>query len=413
MPPLTPRPSFDRAELAGRHVVFLSWRDTRNPEGGGAERYLEKIAAGLVVRGAAVTIFCAAHDQAPPHEVVDGIRFVRRGTKMGVYAAGLRALRRGDLGEPDLVVDVQNGMPFFSRLATRAPVVVLVHHVHREQWPVVYPGLVGRLGWFIERRMAPALYRDCQYVAVSRATRAELRTLGVSGARIATVHNGTDPALRVEGGEAECPTVAVVGRLVPHKQVEHAIDAVVALRTTLPDLRLVVVGSGWWEDTLRDYVRAHGAQDLVTFTGHVDESRKHEIYERAWVLLLPSLKEGWGLVIGEAGMHATPTIAYRSAGGTRESIAHEHSGLLVDDPAGLTEALRELIEDGELRSRLADGAEEVSHRFTWEHAQHSFAVVVHEVLAGRRVDEQDPEADAAEMRDDRATAWRRRRRRPG
>ena len=51
------------------------------------------------------------------------------------------------------------------------------------------------------------------------------------------------------------------------------------------------------------------------------------------MLALPSLKEGWGLVVGEAGMHRTPTVAYRSAGGTRESIAHERSGVLVEDPA--------------------------------------------------------------------------------
>ena len=87
-------------------------------------------------------------------------------TKMSVYLEGMRALRRGDLGDPDVVVDVQNGLPFFSRLVTRKPVVVLVHHVHREQWPVVYPGLTGRVGWFIERRVAPRFYRRCQYVAV-------------------------------------------------------------------------------------------------------------------------------------------------------------------------------------------------------------------------------------------------------
>ena len=54
--------------LDGRHVVFLSWRDTANPEGGGAERYLEKMAAGLVERGCTVTVFCAAHAAAPPEE---------------------------------------------------------------------------------------------------------------------------------------------------------------------------------------------------------------------------------------------------------------------------------------------------------------------------------------------------------
>src|SRR4051812_2202575 len=215
-----------RDPLHGKQIVFLSWRDSRNPEGGGAERYLDAMAAGLVERGARVTIFCAGHAAAPPDEVVDGVRFVRRGSKLSVYLEGMRALRRGDLGDPDVVVDIQNGLPFFTRLVTRAPVVVLVHHVHREQWPVVYPGLTGRVGWFIERRVAPLLYRRSQYVAVSRATRAELRTLGVRGPRVAVVHNGTDPVLPVASGKSDAPMVAVVGRLVPHKRVEHAIDAV-------------------------------------------------------------------------------------------------------------------------------------------------------------------------------------------
>lgn len=389
--PLTDRPPMDPDELAGRSVVLLSWRDTRNPEGGGAERFLEKIAAGLVVRGAEVTIFCAAHDAAPAEEVVAGIRFVRRGTKMGVYPAALRALRRGDLGRPDVVVDVQNGMPFLARLATRAPVVVLVHHVHREQWPVVYPGLVGRVGWWIEHRLAPLVYRRSQYVAVSRATRDELLGLGVARDRVAVVHNGTDHPLPVAGGPSPTPLVAVVGRLVPHKQVEHAVDAVLALREVHPGIRLSIVGSGWWEEDLRAYVDEVGASDLVIFEGQVDEARKHEIYERAWVLLLPSLKEGWGLVVGEAGMHATPTIAYRSAGGTRESIEHDVSGLLVDTQAELTQALSEVLASPDLRAGLSRGAVDVSHRFTWEHAQHSFALVLAEVLRGNRVDAADPE----------------------
>jgi glycosyltransferase involved in cell wall biosynthesis len=382
----------ESSELTGKHVVFLSWRDTRNPEGGGAERYLEKMAAGLVERGCHVTIFCAAHAAAPPDEMVDGIRFVRRGSKMSVYPAGMAALRRGDLGPADVVVDVQNGLPFFSRLVTRAEVIVLVHHVHREQWPVVYPGLTGKVGWWIERCLAPRLYRRCQYVAVSRATRGELRELGVRGPRVAVVHNGTDPARPVATPRSQTPMVAVVGRLVPHKQVEHAIDAVLALRPRFPGLRLHVVGSGWWEGRLHEYAVRHGAQDCVVFEGHVEEQRKHEIYERAWVLALPSLKEGWGLVVGEAGMHGAPTVAYRSAGGTRESIDDGVSGVLVDTQAQFTEALGVLLADDSWRSALAKGARDMSHQFTWQHAQESFAVVVREVLAEQRVDSQDPEA---------------------
>lgn len=383
----------DHDELSGRHIAFFSWRDTHNPEGGGAERYLEKMAQGLVERGARVTIFCAAHAAAPPEETVDGVHFVRRGSKLTVYQEGFTALARGRFGTVDLVVDVQNGLPFFTRAATRAPVVVLVHHVHREQWPVVYPGLVGRVGWSIEHRFAPRLYRSCQYVAVSRATRDELVPLGVDRRRIAVVHNGTDPVVSTSTGKSVHPSIAVVGRLVPHKQVEHAIDAALALRARHPQLRLHVVGSGWWEAELHRYAAERGAGDTVVFEGHVDEQRKHEIYEQAWALALPSLKEGWGLVVGEAGMHRTPTVAYRSAGGTRESIAHGTSGLLVDEPQDLVDALGTLLEDEALRSKLGEGALEMSHRFTWQHAQESFAHVVAAVLRGERVDAQDPDGE--------------------
>lgn len=380
--------------LSGRHVLFLSWRDTRNPEGGGAERYLEQVAAGLVERGARVTVFAAAHAAAPPEEERDGIRFVRAGSKTSVYLAGMWRLLRGRFGPVDLVVDVQNGLPFFSRLVTRAPVVVLVHHVHREQWPVVYPGTPGRIGWWIERWVAPRLYRSCQYVAVSHATRGELAELGVSPDRIAVVHNGTDPLLAASAGEAPTPTVAVVGRLVPHKQVEHAVDAVLALRAEFPDLVLSVVGDGWWEANLREYVAERGAEDVVRFEGHVAEERKHEIYGRAWVLALPSLKEGWGLVVGEAGMHSTPTVAYRSAGGTGESIDHGRSGILVDDFEEFTAALGRVLRDRQLRARLGEGARERSRLFSWQHTHACFARVLECTLAGQLVPGSDRGAEA-------------------
>lgn len=377
--------------LQGLHVAFFSWRDTRNPEGGGAERYLEQIAAGLVRRGARVTILCAAHPGAPEDETVDGVRFVRRGSKMSVYARGVLALLRGELGHVDLVVDVQNGMPFFTRIATRKPVVVLVHHVHREQWPVVYPGRIGRIGWWIESRLAPRLYHHSQYVAVSRATRGELIELGVAERRIAVVHNGTDPLEPPGLARTPHPTVCVVGRLVPHKQVEHAIDAVASLRAEFPTLRLSVVGGGWWEEQLREHARRLGVEDAVDFEGHVTEERKTAVYAQSWLLALPSLKEGWGLVVGEAGMMGTPTLAYRSAGGTRESVVDGRSGVLVDDETEFEQVLGDLLRDEARLKELGVGAREVSRMFTWEHAQESFAYVLRSVLSGEYVAALDPD----------------------
>ena len=141
------------------HILFCNWRDMKNPEGGGSERYVESMAQGLVERGHQVTIFCAAHALAPRNEIVNGVRFIRRGSKLDVYAHAFLGILFRRFGKIDLIVDVQNGLPFFTRLATCKPVVVLVHHVHREQWPVVYPGLIGKVGWWIERWLSPSVSR--------------------------------------------------------------------------------------------------------------------------------------------------------------------------------------------------------------------------------------------------------------
>lgn len=359
-----------------KHVLFCNWRDTRNPEGGGSERYVERIAEGLVEQGHEVTIFCAAHGHAPARETRNGVNYIRRGGKLDIYVRAFLGILFHRFGKIDLVVDVQNGLPFFTRLATRKPVVVLVHHVHREQWPVVYPGLMGKVGWWIESRLAPRIYRHSKYVAVSTATRDELIELGVDAERISIVHNGNDLAPDVVTTRSDEPRISIVGRLVPHKQVEHAIDAVAALTADFPTLILDVVGAGWWEEELRAYAQAMGVAERVEFHGFVDDQAKHEIYARSWLLALPSLKEGWGIVIGEAGSHSTPTIAYHSAGGTTESIDHKDSGVLVHSKAEFVEAARELIENEEWCRFLGQGALEKSHKYTWANSQREFAQVL-------------------------------------
>lgn len=88
-------------------------------------------------------------------------------------------------------------------------------------------------------------------------------------------------------------------------------------------------------------------------------------------------------------MHGTPTVAYRAAGGTRESVAHGRSGLLVDTPAEFTAALRTVLTDPGLRGQLAAGARRYSRQFTWEHSQAAFAHVVAAATLGRTISAQD------------------------
>ena len=80
-------------------------------------------------------------------------------------------------------------MPFLARLFTRARVVVLVHHVHREQWSILRPAL-ARFGWFMESKVAVRVNRGAPYVAVSEVTRSELVALGVRAGDITIAWNG-------------------------------------------------------------------------------------------------------------------------------------------------------------------------------------------------------------------------------
>jgi glycosyltransferase involved in cell wall biosynthesis len=168
----------------------------------------------------------------------------------------------------------------------------------------------------------------------------------------------------------------VLSRLVPHKQIEHAITCTARLRDEFPDLRLVVMGSGWWHDELVRHAEAMGVADRVVFTGHVDDLAKHRELARAWVHLLPSLKEGWGLSIVEAATHGTPSVAYYSAGGVRESIQDGVTGLLAVDLDDLVAQTRSLLLDEPLRGSLGTKAETRSHDFGWD----ATAELVDEVL---------------------------------
>lgn len=348
------------------NVLLLNWRDMAHPEAGGAEKYISVIAEGLAARGHHVTFRTASYPGSLHTESVSGVDYVRSGGRLGIYPRALlsQLLRRH---RPDVVVDVQNGVPYLSPLTQRVPVINLVHHVHKEQWPVLLGAGLSRVGWFLESQVAPRVYQNCQYVTVSDASRRELIELGVEAERISVIHNGTD-ALPVEDMTRTAhPSVVVLGRLVPQKRVEYAIQAVAELSEEFPGLSLDIVGSGWWQSHLEQTVSELGVEDRVVFHGHVSEAEKHRLLARAWVHAMPSLKEGWGLVVVEAGIHGTPTVAFSEAGGPKDSIVHGHTGLLVDGGAPeFTAAVRSLLVDDQLRTAMSAEAREWVRQFHWD-----------------------------------------------
>ncbi|GIH06272.1 putative glycosyl transferase [Rhizocola hellebori] len=387
-----------------RHVLLLNWRDTRNPEGGGSEVYVEQLAAELVARGHRATVLCAAHPHGPAEEhTADGVTVLRRGSRHTVYPraaltylaglVGLGRLSRRGLGRPDVIVDVGNGIPFLSKLYSRKPVIVLVHHVHREQWPVVMGRITSKIGWWIESRLAIRVYRGCQYVTVSEATRRELRNLGVEEGRVTVVHNGTPVRPPVNASRSSEPSLIVLGRLVPHKRVEIALRTLAELAPELPGLRLTIAGTGWWEPHLRQLADELGVTDRTHFAGFVTEEAKHEFLSRAWVALTPSLKEGWGLTIVEAGSACTPTVAFAAAGGVTEALVDGETGLLAQDEEHFVKLVRELLRESGRREAMGQAAREHAASFNWTVSGDRFAALISgrapqavepEQVAGRR-----------------------------
>ncbi len=311
------------------------------------------MAQGLVSEAPSDDLLCRARG-GPAEELVDGVRFVRRGSKLTVYQEGFRP-SPAPARRVDLVVDVQNGLPFFNPRRDPVPVVVLVHHVHREQWPWSTRAPWARSGGRSEHRLAPRLYRSCQYVAVSRATRDELVPLGVDRAASRWCTTAPTRSCRRRRGSRPTPRSPSSGAWSPTSRWSTPSTRRWSCAATTTDLRLHVVGSGWGRPSCtgtppsvaRRHDRLRGPRRRATQARGL---------RAAWALALPSLKEGWAWSSARRGCNRTPTVAYASAGGTRESVRDGVSGVLVDRPDELTSALGAVVSDPALRARLGEGA---------------------------------------------------------
>lgn len=357
-------------------ILLLCWRDSTHPQGGGSERYLERVAEFLAHRGHEVIYRTAASENSPRENVRAGVRYRRAGGKFTVYPRAWLAMLAGrfgmgDLRGVDVVVDTQNGIPFFAGPVMGRPTVVLTHHCHREQWPVAGPGL-AQLGWLLESRIAPAVYRRTTYVTVSQASAEELEDFRISDIHV--IENGVDPVPRFDAyPPSSSPRLVTLSRLVPHKQIEHAIRIAEDL-----GVELDVIGSGWWEENLRAI-----AGSRVHFHGHVSEAHKHALLARADVHLMPSRKEGWGLAVIEAAQHGVPSVGYRSSRGLCDSIVDGETGVLVDSEDELREAVRGLLRAPEWRRQLGAQARQRAQGYSWAKTGETFAALLEQQVQGR------------------------------
>ncbi len=361
----------DLAAAVGiRRVHLLSWRDLADVEAGGSEVHAAQVAHHWAQAGLEVTWRTSFAQGHPPRVVRDGYRVIRRAGRYLVFPRAVFSEITGRHGPADALLEIWNGMPFFSPLWFRGPKIVMLHHVHAEMWRMVLgddaPWL-ATLGNRLEGTVAPRVYRRSRVVTPSASSKQEIvDLLGLRPERITVVNNGVDACFSPGGRKARAPLVIAVGRLVPVKRYDLLLRAVAEARTAVPNLSLTIVGEGYERPRLDEVVRDLDAERWVTFAGRLSPDALVRLYRSAWVVASASAREGWGLSLTEGAACGTPSVATRIAGHA-DAVADGRSGLLVDGtPAALGAGIAKVVTDDALRARLGAGAVEHASRFSWE-----------------------------------------------
>ena len=356
----------DIAAAAGlRRIAILAWRDLDDPEAGGSEIHAAHVASLWGQAGIEVTMRTSHAPGRPQVAWRDGYRVIRKAGRYMVFPRAAFSEMMGWHGASDGLVEIWNGMPWFSPVWARRPRVVWLHHVHDTMWEMTLPPRLARLGRNLEFRVAPPLYRRTPVVTLSESSKAELvERLHFKPARVDVVPPGVDPRFTPGAELAPEPLVVAVGRLVPVKRYDLLLDALAIARERHPGLRAVVVGEGYERPRLEALRTELGAQDWCSLPGYVTDQELVDLYRRAWVVASASAHEGWGMTLTEAAACGTPAVATRIPG-HEDAVRNGVTGVLVDDARDLGGAIGRVLADRTMRDRLGAAARERAAELTW------------------------------------------------
>jgi glycosyltransferase involved in cell wall biosynthesis len=367
-----------------RRVDVVAWRDLDDAEAGGSELHAHEIQKRWAEAGIDVRVWTSRVDGAAREIHRSGYTVNRRAGRYAVFPRTALAGFRRKIGTGDAVVEIWNGMPFFSPIWSAAPRIVFLHHVHGEMWDMVLSPKLARLGRILESRIAPPFYRRSQIVTLSDSAKKDLvRRLAHPADRVSVVQPGVDAKFSPGGSLNPVPLVVAVGRLVPVKRFDRFIEAMVELKSAHPDLEAMIIGEGYERPALEALIAEADAGPWLSLPGRVPETELIAAYRRAWVVGSTSSHEGWGMTLTEAAACGTPAVATRIAG-HEDAIIDDESGFLVSTLPELIEAISSVLANPMLRRRLSQGALRRAEEMTWERtAEAALETLAVQVTKGR------------------------------
>lgn len=365
-----------------RRIHVLAWRDLDDPDAGGSEVHADEFMRRWAEHGLDVLHRTSAAVGLPATAHRNGYRVVRRGSRYSVFPRTVASELTRRMGPYDALVEIWNGVPWFSPVWCRRPHVTVLHHVHGPMWGQLLPGPFAALGRALESRIAPPFYRRGLTVTPSTATREELLEIGFRPDRVHAVDNGVDPFFGPGGTRSSEPSIVAVGRLAPVKRFELVVDAALAARRRVPDLTVTIVGDGPLRPDLQQRIDDAGAGGWITLAGHVAREELLAQYRRAWLVVSGSLAEGWGLSLTEAAACGTPAVA-TDIRGHRSSVVDGTTGVLVR-PDRLGDTIADLLIDERRREQFASAALARARTLTWDASALGVTRVLHEAVLERQ-----------------------------
>ena len=362
----------------GMKILIFNWRDTKHVWAGGAETYIHELSKQWIKDGHKVTVFCGNDQHNPQNEVIDRVKIIRRGGFYTVYLWAFLYYIFVFRGKYDLVIDSENGIPFFTPFYVGKPKFLLIHHVHQDVFRehLMFP--FSFVAGFIESKLMPMAYRGTKIITVSESSKSEIMKLNITPeGNIHVVSPGIDNKYFVKLPKTVNPTFLYLGRLKPYKNIDIAIQAFSQVLGQYKDARLTIAGEGESLESLQKLVSALHIGYAVTFMGKVPEEEKVRLLARSWAALQPSSFEGWGITVIEANATGTPVIA-SNVNGLKDSVVNGKTGILVPPKrvSAFTQTMEELITRQKYRETLSKQALTWSRNFCWEDSAKNFYQII-------------------------------------
>lgn len=350
------------------HILILNWRDIKNPKAGGAELLTHELAKRWVEKGNRVTQFSAGFPGGLQDEVIDGVMVMRRGSWWSVHTLAAFFYLTNRFGPVDIVIDEVHWFPFFSVFYAKNKTVLLACEVANKLFFKLFPFPFANLGRLVEK-LYLSLYKNIPTLAISDSTKEDLVREGFSKQNISVIKLGITAPQHVKLFPKEKkPTVMFLGRMQKLKGVIDVVDMFRLVKKKIPRAQLWIAGYGSPEaiEDIVSRVGESGLADSTTVFGPVSPEMKFELLSRAHVLVVPSVHEGWGLIVPEAGSVGTASIAY-NVPGLRDVVDDGITGILVDPTvSSLAQSVVSLLQNPPLLKQYSREAKRKAGSYNWD-----------------------------------------------